>query len=188
MYYKRKLCCCNFTVFEQAQPQEARCYLCSKVDVKRGSDEIGSCLLQYLQSLSDSVTEVSMFSDTCGGENRNQNIAAVLFYAVQSIDHISRVEQKFLEQGHTHMECDSMHSFTELAKRNTDVLCVSAWKSIFEVARPKNAYKVHQLCHKDFLDCKALSETLITKNRTKDENGKTVNWMQVKVLHFQNNS
>jgi len=58
-----------------------------------------------------------MFSDTCGGQNRNQNIAAVLFYAVQSIDPINRVEQKFLEQGHTYMECDSMHSFTKLAKK-----------------------------------------------------------------------
>jgi len=83
-----------------------------------------------------------MFSDTRGGQNRNQNIAAVLFYAVQSIDHINGVEQKFLEQGHTYMECDSMHSSIEFAKRNTDVFCVSAWKSVFEVARRKN-WKIH---------------------------------------------
>jgi len=59
------------------------------------------------------------------------------------------------------MECDSMHSSIEFAKRNTDVFCMSAWKSIFKVARRKNQYKIHQLCHKDFIDCKALSETLI---------------------------
>jgi len=64
MYYKRKLCCYNFTVHEQAQPHEAHCYLWSEVDGKRGSNEIGSCLLQYLHSLPDSVTEVLMFSDT----------------------------------------------------------------------------------------------------------------------------
>ena len=46
---------------------------------------------------------------------------------------------------------------------------------------------VHQLCHKDFLDCKALSETLI-KNRNKNENGETVNWMKIKVQRFQKNS
>jgi len=47
-----------------------------------------------------------MFSDMCGGQNRNQNIAAVLLYVVQSIDHINAIEQKFLEKGHrpTYME------------------------------------------------------------------------------------
>ena len=54
-------------------------------------------------------------------------------------------------------------------------------------ARRKIPYMVHQLCHKDFLDCKALSETLI-KNRTNNKNGETVNWMKIKVLRFQKNS
>ena len=82
MYYKRKLCCYNFTVYEQAAPNDAHCYLWSEVDGKRGSNEIGSCLLKYLMTLPSTVEEVSMFSDTCGGQNRNQNVAAVLLYAV----------------------------------------------------------------------------------------------------------
>ena len=63
-------------------------------------------MLQYLQSLPKTVREISMFSDMCGGQNRNQNIAAVLLYVVQSIDHINAIEQKFLEKGHrpTYME------------------------------------------------------------------------------------
>ena len=67
---------------------DAHCYLWSEVDGRRGSNEIGSCLLQYtqyLQSLPNSVQEISMFSDTCGGQNRNQNVTAVLYYAVQTI-------------------------------------------------------------------------------------------------------
>ena len=50
MYYKRKLCCYNFTVYEQAEPNDGHCYLWSEVDGRRGSNEIGSCLLQYLQT------------------------------------------------------------------------------------------------------------------------------------------
>jgi len=69
-----------------------------------------------------------MFSDTCSGQNRNQNIAAVLLYVVQSIDHISVIEQEFLEKGHrpTYMECDSMHSAIEFAQSNRFALCASA--------------------------------------------------------------
>lgn len=184
MYYKRKLCCYNFTVFEQAQPNDAHCFLWSEVDGKRGSNEIGSCLLQYLQSLPDMVGEVSLFSDTCGGQNRNQNVAAILLYAVNSIDHINVIEQKFLESGHTYMECDSMHSAIEFAKKHTAVFCLSSWKSIFEVARRKHPYKVHQLEHRDFFDCKAISEQLI-KNRCKNEDGETVNWLKIKVIRFE---
>jgi len=165
MYYKRKLCCYNFTFYEQAEPNDGHCYLWSEVDGRRGSNEIGSCLLQYLQSLPNTVQEISMFSDTCGGQNRNQNVAAVLLYAVHSIDHISVIEQKFLEKGHTYMECDSMHSAIECAQRNSSVFCLSAWKTIFEVARRRNPYKVHQLSCTDFVDCKALCDQLI-RNRT----------------------
>jgi len=83
-----------------------------------------------------------MFSDTCGGQNRNQNIAAVLLYAVQSIDHINVIEQKFLEKGHTYMECDSMHSAIEFAQKNSSALCVSAWKPYLKW----QGAKIHTKC------------------------------------------
>ena len=77
-----------------------------------------------------------------------------------------------------------MHSAIEFAKKNSSIFSISAWKSIFQVARRKNPYKVHQLHHNDFLDCKALCENLI-KNRTRNENGETVNWLKMSVLRFE---
>lgn len=62
-----------------------------------------------------------MLSDTCGSQNRNQNDTAVVMYAVQAIDHIHTIEQKFLEKGHTDMECSCMHSSIEYARKNTSV-------------------------------------------------------------------
>ena len=121
MYYKRKLCCYNLTIYEQAPPNEAYCYLWSEVNGKRGSNEIGSCLFNYLKRLPNHISEISMFSDTCGGQNRNQNVCAILLHAVRTIDHIDVIEQKFLEKGHSYMECDSMHSAIERAKKNTSI-------------------------------------------------------------------
>ena len=80
-YYDRKLCCYNVTIYEQGQPHNAHCYLWSEVDGRRGSNEIGSCLLQYLQSLPQSVQEISMFSDTCGGQNATK--ISWLYYFMQ---------------------------------------------------------------------------------------------------------
>jgi len=110
MYYKRKLCCYNLTIYEQAHPNDAYCYLWSKIDGTRGSNEIGTCLFKYLQELPESIEELSMFCDTCGGQNRNQNVTALLQHAVKTIDHLHIIEQKFLEKGHSYMECDSMHA------------------------------------------------------------------------------
>jgi len=70
---------------EQAVPNDGHCCLWSEVEGKWCSNEIGSCMLQYLQSLPKTVREISMFSD-------------MLLYAVQSIDHINVIEEKFLEK------------------------------------------------------------------------------------------
>jgi len=80
----------------------------------------------------------------CDGQNRSQNIAVVLFYAVQSIDHINVIEQKFLEKRHrpTYMECDSMHSAIEFAQKNSSALCVSAWKPYLKW----QGAKIHTKC------------------------------------------
>ena len=85
------------------------------------------------------------------------------------------------------MECDSMHSAIEFAQKNSSVFCVSAWKIIFEVARRKNPYAMHQLGYSDFVDCKALCDRMI-KNRSKNEEGETVNWLRIKVLRFEKDS
>ena len=50
----------------------------------------------------------------------------MLFYAVHSIDHLTTIEQKFLEKGHSYMECDSMHSAIDYARKNTSVFSVSS--------------------------------------------------------------
>lgn len=60
--------------------------------------------------------------DTGGGQNWNQQVTAVLMHAVQKVVHLKRVELKFLESGHSHMECDSMHSAIKSAKTNKQPL------------------------------------------------------------------
>jgi len=62
-----------------------------------------------LTRLPDSVDEVIIYSDTCGGQNRNRHMAALLLYAVQ-MTKLKIINQKFLERGHTYMEVDSMHA------------------------------------------------------------------------------
>ena len=50
LYYKHKLVVYNFTVYESPS-KEGSCYLWTELDGCKGSDEIGTCLLQYFIAL-----------------------------------------------------------------------------------------------------------------------------------------
>ena len=160
MYYSRKLCVYNLTIYNAAPPNEAFCYTWNETDGGRGSNEIGTCLLKWIRSLPTNVTELSLFSDTCGGQNRNKQIATALVYAVQTT-HVTIIHQKFLERGHSQMEVDSMHSAIESAKRNVAVYTMIDWLNIFRSARRRNPCTVQQLSYADIDDLKQLSKIYI---------------------------
>lgn len=189
MYYSRKICVYNLTIYESAPPNNAFCFCWTELNGKRGSSEIGSCLFEYLNNLPLTVKEVSLWSDTCGGQNRNQHVAALLYYLV-NVSHIEVIEHKFLESGHSYMEADSMHSAIEHAKKYIPVYTIQDWLNIFRIARSKRnrnrqsePYHVRELKFNEFYDLKALSELLI-KNRSKDIEGNTVNWLLIKSLRY----
>ena len=116
VFYKRKLNCYNFTVFSLADKCGA-CYIWDETNGQRGSSEIGSCLITHLKSLPSTVKHVILYSDCCSGQNRNQYLAAGLHHTVKTSPSLQILEQKFLESGHTQMECDSMHAAIEHAKK-----------------------------------------------------------------------
>ncbi|KAJ8895814.1 hypothetical protein PR048_001152 [Dryococelus australis] len=60
---------------------------------------------------------MSVFSDTCSDQNRNQLIS-VLF-----------------SKGHSYMEVDSMHSAIETARRNVNIYTMNNLLNVFHLAR-----------------------------------------------------
>ena len=84
---------------------------------------LGTCLIEHLEKLPETVQHVNLFSDccVCDGQNRNQYVAAALNYVVRTSTHINTVDHKFIETGHTQMEVDSIHSTIERAKKHVPV-------------------------------------------------------------------
>ena len=145
----------------------AFCYLWTEVNGKRESCEISSCLYQYIISLPPEIKEISLFGDTCGGQNRIVYICALLLYLVKTLN-LEVIEQKFLESGHSYMEADSMHSAIEEKKKHIDVFSVHHWVNVMKQARlsnkkrkiHKSSYSVKELNFKDFFYLKMLSAKL----------------------------
>jgi len=84
MYYSRKLNMSNLTVYEVDPPQNGYCFRGTEINGKSDSSEIGFCLLKWIQTLPTEVTNITLFSDSCGGQNRNHNIMALMIYIVQT--------------------------------------------------------------------------------------------------------
>ena len=147
-YYMRKLCVYNLNVYEQRNPSNAHCYTWQETEGKRGAIEIGTCIYEYLKSLPNTIKEVSLWSDTCSGQNRNQYIATMFLFALKSLPHLSKITHNDLESGHSSMEVDSMHSSIESEKKNCMVFSMIDWVSIFRNARRGRPYIVKQFKHK----------------------------------------
>lgn len=197
LYYSRKLCVYNLCFYEAALPNNAFCFAWSEVNGKRGSSEIGSILYHYLlECVPHGVSEVCFYSDTCGGQNRNQFVMAILLFAVQNIEYLEQVEHKFLESGHSYMEVDSMHSSIETAKKMRKfIACQICFPFSNELEQLKLSLLMAlntQNCstkpknlstYNDFYDLKKLAEETIT-NKSKDCKGQPVKWLKIKRMKY----
>ena len=183
LYYKRKLVLHNFTLYDNTAPHRGQCYLWTETDGKRGANEVGSCLLRYLRSVNECVKHVTFFSDSCSGQNCNQFVCALLMYAVTVLP-VDVIDHKFLVPGHTMMECDSMHSSIEYARKHLALYTVNDWVNVIKSARRHNPYQVEVLKYTDFSDLKNLAATLLC-NRRKASTGDLVNWSDIRWIRVE---
>ena len=180
VYYKRKLSTYNLTVYCLAD-HSCSCFMWHEGTAGRGSSEIASCMLKFLHDLPNDIKRVCLFSDTCSGQNRNQFFCAMIIYALHN-SNIQQLDHLYMESGHSQMECDSVHANMERAVRNRDINAPTDYYSAVGTARRHPGYKVVAMDGDDFKDFKPLTKMLI-RNRTKDTNKLTVNWMKIK--HFR---
>lgn len=85
-----------------------------KITTKRVAMKLA---LPFLNGLSaylrlDSISELSLFSDTCAGQNRNQYLICLLLY-ISMYFRKSVSTSYYIESDYSHMEVDSVHSATE---------------------------------------------------------------------------
>lgn len=183
IYYKRKLSVFNFTIFDSFD-HSGHCFVWDETHGSKGASEIGTCLLKYLHSLPHTVSHVSSFSDTCGGQNRNQFVTAAMLYAVNKIEHLQIVDLKFMESGHSYLEADSIHATIERARKHRKIFTTEEWGLLIEMARKKPCpYQVNKLFFPEFFDLQELA-SLIMQNTKVNTLQEQVKWLHIKWLRF----
>jgi len=110
MYYLRKLSGYVFCVHNH-KDDSATMYCWQEHIGGRGSDEIGSCLWDYLNKLPIYVCSVSIWADRCSGQNANFFLISMLMHF--SVFRSVSVELHPFETGHSFQICDSNFSLIE---------------------------------------------------------------------------
>lgn len=144
LYFKTKLCCHNFTVYN-ATTQQASCYWFAETESSLCASTFTSCMIDYLEKhCVEPKIPVVIFSDGCTYQNRNSIMANSLLNF--SIKHQIAITQKFLERGHTQMECDSVHSCIERRLKNREIYLPSdLYRASLEARKRPGPYEVYLL-------------------------------------------
>lgn len=152
----------------------------------RGANQIASCLYRVLLALPPSIKNVTLYSDTCGGQNKNSHMVAMFLVLMQQ-SHLETVDHKFLIPGHTRMECDSDHSTIERKKSKYDgkIEHPRDWMQLVRLCGNKhnNYFKVIEMKKHNFLDFASLLKKCF-QVRKFDEDGNRFVWKDVKWLRY----
>lgn len=97
-----------------------------------------------------------MYSDNCGGQNRNRFVFSLYVYACVKLS--IEITHTFLECGYTQQEGDSVHAIIENKSKNHDLYTPEMWYKIIENAKQtkNNPYKVIRVTQDIIYDIKRI--------------------------------
>jgi hypothetical protein len=108
---------------------------------KRGSDviEVISCLHATLSQLPPEVTSLRLYSDGCGGQNKNANVMRYLFSLV-ALGRFQYIRHTFPVRGHLFLPNDRDFGRTEVNRQR--IYTSSQWMEVIKHARQRKPFNV----------------------------------------------
>lgn len=133
IYYKTRLQVHNYTIYNLLNHQCTN-YWWNETQGDLSASSFVSCLIEHLRKhcLSDTYP-ITLYSDGCGYQNRNQFLSNAL--SNFAIKYNKIIEQKWLEKGHTQMECDSAHAKIEKKLKDCSIFVPYDYVNVTASAR-----------------------------------------------------
>lgn len=106
----------------------------------------------YLHKLPPEVTSLRLYSDGCGGQNKNSNVMRYLFSLVYT-GRFRYIRHTFPVRGHSFLPNDRDFGRTEVKKRqNERIYTPSQWVDVIKQARQRKPFDVVEADQSMFLD------------------------------------
>lgn len=137
-FYKRQLPFYSFCVVPPGKNKSATFFTWNATEGHRGSEEIASALLHYLNKekskWAPGITKVRLFCDGCGGQNKNRHIIQSLAFwlANSDLENLQSIEMFFPVRGHSYLPADRVFGRVEKQMRRIkEVILPSEYNAIY---------------------------------------------------------
>ncbi|XP_050497796.1 uncharacterized protein LOC126878976 [Diabrotica virgifera virgifera] len=108
VFYKRQLWLYNLGI-HTAKHNKGHCYVWLEGEAGRGAQEVGSCLFRHVLKARDmeACKHLILWSDSCGGQNRNIKIVLMLNAIFDVHPLLERITLRLLTSGHSFLPNDT---------------------------------------------------------------------------------
>jgi len=184
VYYRRQLWVYNLGIHPSLN--DPWMSLWAEHEGGKGSHEITSCILRYLQTSNPQARHLVAWSDSCGGQNKNFNVVAFWWYVIE-LNIMDVIDHKFPVPGHTYMPVDADFARIESKSRETQSINVpSDWEDLVAGA----SFHVIRMEPETLLSMEPLARRLINRKVTvgTPANREPVRFQSIAWMRFSRNN
>nr|CAH7737891.1 unnamed protein product [Callosobruchus chinensis] len=184
VYYKRQLSIYNEGI-HPGSTDIPYCFTWKEGVAGRGAQEVGSCLVKYINlHLKNGVEHLVLWSDSCGGQNRNLKIVLMMKTILSSHPTLKTISFKYLESGHSYLANDTDFGVIERAlNKQVRLYTLNDFKEVVINCKKNKKFIVEIMEKEDFYSIQGIERQIC--NRKVDINKDKISWLKAKEIMIQ---
>ena len=125
------------------------------------------------------ATKLILYSDACGGQNRNIYLICLWMHVIASSEYpFPTIDYKFMVSGHSYLPNDRDFGCVELSRGKTAHIFVPEhWEQVVTQARSKNPCVVSKMERENFVSLETLKQAIVNLKVTAD--GAKISWLKM---------